>query len=545
MVDSVDCPALVTTTKVEDVGWGITRRTISQKPIEQETEEQEDSEHTANLGDSGGSDGPTQLSDIKEGSPEQAADASIFSGFPDTASGGILRSISAPNVGALWRRARRVKFNIPTSSSVTASPSKPSVSRKNSSSSSSSSSQRDVTIEEEEEYSIDLDIIYQKLRLSLRYRLPSLLLSIVLTFIICVWYYVTFPSTPRVSAVQQLHKPVDKWTNQEVLSWLDTNGFGNYQSGFADARVDGKLLLVLDSYDFSKDLGLSGLDSKKLEILIDSLRLQANDHPRDLWEYRRQYPYKTQVLGIALQTAPRPMLLYLYFVERETWQEIFAQGDGYGYARNPILSIIGLLLFPELMLAVEVIQFLPLHPVIVSVVFGNLFSSWLTHSNWLFEFKIRKVLTDMKQGWLWVMLVTVTFPFTPWFLADIFFFLTLSKDLLRPFMFLGVWLWIKLVGKGKSHTVQLTASKRKTSVSTVPSPIKNSWPEGCGPPSSFEPSPDSLLGPGAQAHVQEAAMLAAASVQGRRAHSMPESLSLSNQHVQQREQLVSKNRKGS
>eukprot|EP00808_Paulinella_micropora_P016439 g7992.t1 len=206
--------------------------------------------------------------------------------------------------------------------------------------------------------------------------------------------------------------------------------------------------------------------------------------PRDLWEYRRQNPFKTQVLGIALQTAPRPLLLYLFLWERENWSQIFWQGD-HNTVRYPILSILGSIVMPELVLATEVIQFLPLHPVIVSIVVGNLVSSWLTRSGWLYEFQIRKILADLQRCWLWVLVVIITFPFTPRILQDIFFFLTLIKDFIRPTMFLCVDLWLKFRNKPSSK-IQLSAARRKTSVSTATSPYK---PGGAALPGTESPIP--------------------------------------------------------
>lgn len=59
-------------------------------------------------------------------------------------------------------------------------------------------------------------------------------------------------------------KNIKDFSAEEVGLWLAAGGLGDHASKFVDEGVDGDLLLSLTADDFKNDLGLSGLQSKKV-----------------------------------------------------------------------------------------------------------------------------------------------------------------------------------------------------------------------------------------------------------------------------------------
>ncbi|KAL3796366.1 hypothetical protein ACHAW5_001692 [Stephanodiscus triporus] len=64
-------------------------------------------------------------------------------------------------------------------------------------------------------------------------------------------------------------KPINEYTAAEVGMWLTAQGLGDHVSKFLDAGVDGDVLVSLDVSDFMNDLGLSGLQAKKVMSNIE------------------------------------------------------------------------------------------------------------------------------------------------------------------------------------------------------------------------------------------------------------------------------------
>jgi hypothetical protein len=59
-------------------------------------------------------------------------------------------------------------------------------------------------------------------------------------------------------------KPVASWNDDEVATWLHCIDLDDKIDAFKDNAVDGGLLLTLDRDDLTGDLGLTGLQAKKL-----------------------------------------------------------------------------------------------------------------------------------------------------------------------------------------------------------------------------------------------------------------------------------------
>jgi hypothetical protein len=59
-------------------------------------------------------------------------------------------------------------------------------------------------------------------------------------------------------------KPVSSWSDDEVAVWLHCIGLGDKIDPFKANAVDGSLLLTLEKEDLTGDLGLTGLQAKKV-----------------------------------------------------------------------------------------------------------------------------------------------------------------------------------------------------------------------------------------------------------------------------------------
>ena len=59
-------------------------------------------------------------------------------------------------------------------------------------------------------------------------------------------------------------KPVASWSDDEVAIWLHCIGLGDKVDPFKVNAVDGSLLLTLEKEDLTGDLGLTGLQAKKV-----------------------------------------------------------------------------------------------------------------------------------------------------------------------------------------------------------------------------------------------------------------------------------------
>jgi hypothetical protein len=64
-------------------------------------------------------------------------------------------------------------------------------------------------------------------------------------------------------------KPVASWSDDEVATWLHCIDLDDKIDAFKANAVDGGLLLTLDKEDLTGDLGLSGLQAKRLQQALE------------------------------------------------------------------------------------------------------------------------------------------------------------------------------------------------------------------------------------------------------------------------------------
>ncbi|XP_062999422.1 bifunctional apoptosis regulator [Elgaria multicarinata webbii] len=116
-----------------------------------------------------------------------------------------------------------------------------------------------------------------------------------------------------------VHRPVAKWTAEEVIHWLGQLGpwTSLYKESFLLERVNGRLLLMLTDEDFAKAPYHVENSSHRKAILMELERVKALGikPPQNLWEYKAVHPGKALFLLYALKSSPRLTLLYLYLFD--------------------------------------------------------------------------------------------------------------------------------------------------------------------------------------------------------------------------------------
>uniref|UniRef100_A0A9L0JEF9 Bifunctional apoptosis regulator n=1 Tax=Equus asinus TaxID=9793 RepID=A0A9L0JEF9_EQUAS len=87
-----------------------------------------------------------------------------------------------------------------------------------------------------------------------------------------------------------VHKPVAKWTAEEVVLWLEQLGpwASLYKDRFLSERVNGRLLLTLTEEEFSRAPYTIESSSHRRAILMELERVKALGvkPPQNLWEYK-------------------------------------------------------------------------------------------------------------------------------------------------------------------------------------------------------------------------------------------------------------------
>ncbi|KAM4631533.1 bifunctional apoptosis regulator isoform 1-T1 [Discoglossus pictus] len=116
-----------------------------------------------------------------------------------------------------------------------------------------------------------------------------------------------------------VHKPVAKWTPEEVIMWLEQLGpwASHYKERFLSERVNGRLLLTLVEEEFSKDpYSIENNSHRKAIIMeLDRVKTLGVKPPQNLWEYKAVNPGKSLFLLYALKSSPRLSMLYLYLFD--------------------------------------------------------------------------------------------------------------------------------------------------------------------------------------------------------------------------------------
>ncbi|KAJ7306037.1 hypothetical protein JRQ81_010403 [Phrynocephalus forsythii] len=121
-----------------------------------------------------------------------------------------------------------------------------------------------------------------------------------------------------------VHKPVARWTAEEVTHWLGQLGpwTSLYKDRFLLERVNGRLLLMLTDEDLAKVPYQVENGSHRKAIMMELERVKAlgMKPPQNLWEYKAVHPGKSLFLLYALKSSPRLTMLYLYLFD---YNEVF------------------------------------------------------------------------------------------------------------------------------------------------------------------------------------------------------------------------------
>ncbi|XP_034782040.2 bifunctional apoptosis regulator-like isoform X2 [Acipenser ruthenus] len=116
-----------------------------------------------------------------------------------------------------------------------------------------------------------------------------------------------------------LHKPVTKWTAEDVILWLEQLGpwASLYKERFLEEQVNGRLLMMLEEEEFAKSPFSIENHTHRKAVLMELERVKALGvkSPQNLWEYRAVNGGKSLFLVYALKSSPRLTLLYLYLFD--------------------------------------------------------------------------------------------------------------------------------------------------------------------------------------------------------------------------------------
>ncbi|XP_075623950.1 bifunctional apoptosis regulator isoform X2 [Balearica regulorum gibbericeps] len=116
-----------------------------------------------------------------------------------------------------------------------------------------------------------------------------------------------------------VHKPVAKWTAEEVILWLEQLGpwASHYKERFLLEKVNGRLLLTLTEEDFTKEPYSieNGNHRKAIMAELECVKTLGVKPPQNLWEYKAVNPGKSLFLLYALKSSPRLSMLYLYMFD--------------------------------------------------------------------------------------------------------------------------------------------------------------------------------------------------------------------------------------
>ncbi|NWI73142.1 BFAR regulator, partial [Dryoscopus gambensis] len=116
-----------------------------------------------------------------------------------------------------------------------------------------------------------------------------------------------------------VHKPVAKWTAEEVILWLEQLGpwASHYKERFLLEKVNGRLLLTLTEEDFTKEPYSVENSNHRRAIMaeLECVKTLGVKPPQNLWEYKAVNPGKSLFLLYALKSSPRLSMLYLYLFD--------------------------------------------------------------------------------------------------------------------------------------------------------------------------------------------------------------------------------------
>ncbi|XP_023670754.1 bifunctional apoptosis regulator [Paramormyrops kingsleyae] len=116
-----------------------------------------------------------------------------------------------------------------------------------------------------------------------------------------------------------VHKPVTKWTSEEVILWLENLGpwASLYKDHFLREQVNGRLLIMLGDEELSKNpYGIENQTHRKAVLAeLERVKSLGVKPPQNLWEYKAVNAGKSLFLLYALKSSPRLTILYLYLFD--------------------------------------------------------------------------------------------------------------------------------------------------------------------------------------------------------------------------------------
>ncbi|KAK1163008.1 bifunctional apoptosis regulator-like isoform X2 [Acipenser oxyrinchus oxyrinchus] len=139
------------------------------------------------------------------------------------------------------------------------------------------------------------------------------LTCVAVMLLVCHW------SSRELQQDLLLHKPVTKWTAEDVILWLEQLGpwASLYKERFLEEQVNGRLLMTLEEEEFAKSPFSIENHTHRKAVLLELERVKALGvkPPQNLWEYRAVNGGKSLFLVYALKSSPRLTLLYLYLFD--------------------------------------------------------------------------------------------------------------------------------------------------------------------------------------------------------------------------------------
>lgn len=231
-----------------------------------------------------------------------------------------------------------------------------------------------------------------------------------------------------------LQKPVIEWTTTDVAAWLHNKrslaGSGMKIDGL---DIDGKLLLRLDEQDFLEVMTIqNSIQRKALKLAVEELRSRDRFLSVDFWDYWKENRYQAQVLTTGVHALPRMTGLYLHVMDPSVIKAFITT------PQPTLLFQLTYCLAPHLVAAWHAGMFFSTQPFVSLLYMMMLNTAFVGEVSLLVEcIKARSALAFVRAtqtACLWVSLVLVLFPLTPWFLCDFLFSVSMTVPVLLPLL---------------------------------------------------------------------------------------------------------------
>ncbi|KAJ8246482.1 hypothetical protein GJAV_G00268310 [Gymnothorax javanicus] len=116
-----------------------------------------------------------------------------------------------------------------------------------------------------------------------------------------------------------VHKPVTKWTANEVILWLESLGpwAALYKEHFFSEQVNGRLLIMLGDEELSRHPYRIENHTHRKAVLAELEKIKALGvkPPQNLWEYKAVNMGKSLFFLYALKNSPRLTIMYFYLFD--------------------------------------------------------------------------------------------------------------------------------------------------------------------------------------------------------------------------------------